>query len=182
MISCFVISCLACYSRLRSFTCLQNTHHHAHEKLSVFISLSLWRGTEAHFPQEPQFLASFQTSANIWKGDWLRLWSARLEPVRPFWLETKMLHEYEQHQNNESCAAAKWEFTHVGLLRWWKRDASHTLNLWQDSLKARALAYQFFFLASQRRDDVRCGGAVCFISLRSSTPPLPPLLPLPSVK
>lgn len=91
-----------------------------------------------------------------------------------FLIGAKMLHEYEQHQNNESCAAAKWEFTHVGLLRWWKRDASHTLNLWQDSLKARALAYQFFFLASQRRDDVRCGGAVCFISLQSSTPHLLP--------
>ncbi|KAI9526070.1 hypothetical protein NQZ68_002618 [Dissostichus eleginoides] len=35
----------------------------------------------------------------------------------PAWSQRDLLYDYERHQNKESCAVAKREFTHVGLLR-----------------------------------------------------------------
>lgn len=70
MISCFYSSS-SCYSSLRPAVWM-SPEHTSPCLYKLLIS--------------PPLLA-FGTSVNIWKGDWLRLWSGCLEPVRPFWLE-----------------------------------------------------------------------------------------------
>lgn len=77
-----ISSCVRQQPQVLHFECLQNTHHHAHISLSVLISFS--EGAQRLIFYKSLNFLLFQTSANIWKGDWLRLWSACLEPTRPF--------------------------------------------------------------------------------------------------
>lgn len=83
-----------------------------------------------------------------------------------------MRRDYERHRDEESCARAKREFTHVGLLRWWKWEASTPWICDRTPWKREPLFINLL-LTSQRWDDVRCRGAVCFISLQSPLPTSP---------
>lgn len=63
----------------------------------------------------------------------------------------KALYECGRRQNNGSCSVAKWEFTHVGLLRWWKWEASTPWTRDRTPWKRRALVYQFAFNITKMR-------------------------------
>lgn len=130
------------------FDCLQNTHHHAHISLSVFISF--WRGTATHFPQEPQFLA-FPNQRK-----YLERWLVTAVKCLPgasetfFWFETKC---YMIMSNIRTMKVA-WQLSEVcscGTPLLMKVRRLYTLNLWQDPLKARALVYQFAFNITKLR-------------------------------
>lgn len=129
------------------------------------LSLSLKGHRDAILPQESQFLAN--------QREYLERWLVTAMKCPPGARETFSF-ECERHQNNESCVVAKWEFTHVGLLRWWKWEASTPWIGWQGPLESERPLFINLLLTSQRWADVRCRGAVCFISLQSAPTPSQP--------
>lgn len=169
MISCFVISY---YVRTRGAS-------------GSALSLSSW-SEASHFPSPSEgahrliFYKSlnfshFSTSANIWKGDLLRLWSVCLEPARPFWFQTKcyIIMSRAASEQGKLCRSSGRVYS-CGTPRLMKAKSLYTLNLWQDPLKARALVYQFAFNITKMKWRALQRSGLFYLA---SNPPLPPSQP-----